>query len=62
MYEVGDQFPLVEGDAVKDSNDARQIEKYLASTGLPYTFFRPQVGLEPFLVLVGQTNSAAIFC
>lgn len=57
MYEVGDQFPLVEGDAVKDSNDARQIEKYLASTGLPYTFFRPQVGTKQamnyFSVLVG---------
>lgn len=43
MYKAGDQFPLVEEDAVSDSNDARQIEVYLANTGLPYTFFRPQV-------------------
>jgi uncharacterized protein YbjT (DUF2867 family) len=43
MYDVADQFPLLETDPVKDSNDARQIEKYLAATGLPYTFFRPQV-------------------
>lgn len=26
MYKAGDQFPLVEEDAVSDSNDARQIE------------------------------------
>lgn len=44
MYKAGDQFPIVEEDAVSDSNDARQIEVYLSGTGLPYTFFRPQVG------------------
>lgn len=50
MYDVADQFPLLETDPVKDSNDARQIEKYLASTGLPYTFFRPQVSHRDSLV------------
>jgi hypothetical protein len=43
MYVVGDEFPLLESDAVSDSNDARKIEMFLASSGLPYTFFRPQV-------------------
>jgi hypothetical protein len=50
MYKPGDQFPIVEEDAVADTNDARQIEVYLAGTGLPYTFFRPQVGLLVRLV------------
>lgn len=43
MYKAGDAFPLLETDAVSDANDARQIEVFLAGTGLPYTFFRPQV-------------------
>lgn len=52
MYKAGDQFPLVEEDAVSDSNDARKIEMYLAGTGLPYTFFRPQVRYKCCLVFL----------
>lgn len=43
MYKAEDQFPLLETDPVSDTNDARQIELYLMNSGLPYTFFRPQV-------------------
>jgi hypothetical protein len=52
MYKAGEQFPLLEEDAVSDTNDARQIEKFLAGTGLPYTFFRPQVRTDGVCVCV----------
>jgi hypothetical protein len=42
MYQVEDSFPLLEDSPVA-LNEPRKIELAIEASGLPYTFFRPQV-------------------
>lgn len=42
MYKTTGVTPIVETDAVKGTNEAKKIEDSIVSSGLPYTFLRPQ--------------------
>lgn len=42
MYKAGNVMPIVETDAVKDTNGARTVELSLIASQVPYTFIRPQ--------------------